>query len=113
MRLLAKLQDDLGLSYMFITHDLATVRAIADEVVVMKDGRVVDAGQRPRCSSRHIILTLTFCCLRSLKWIRIGSQIYLKNAELITSAMLQCVRCNYESPAMVEKPRAENAFKTN
>lgn len=44
--LLAKLQDDLGLSYMFITHDLATVRAIADEVVVMKDGRVVDAGPK-------------------------------------------------------------------
>ena len=31
---------------MFITHDLATVRAIADEVVVMKDGRVVEAGPR-------------------------------------------------------------------
>lgn len=31
---------------MFITHDLATVRAIADEVVVMKDGRVVDAGPK-------------------------------------------------------------------
>lgn len=46
LRLLAKLQDDLGLSYMFITHDLATVRAIADEVVVMKDGRVVDAGPK-------------------------------------------------------------------
>jgi peptide/nickel transport system ATP-binding protein len=31
---------------MFITHDLATVRAIADEVVVMKDGRVVEAGPK-------------------------------------------------------------------
>ena len=29
---------------MFITHDLATVRSIADEVVVMKDGRVVEQG---------------------------------------------------------------------
>ncbi len=46
LRLLAKLQDDLGLSYMFITHDLATVRAISDEVVVMKDGRVVEQGEK-------------------------------------------------------------------
>lgn len=46
LRLLAKLQDDLKLTYMFITHDLATVRAIADEVVVMKDGRVVEQGPK-------------------------------------------------------------------
>ncbi|WP_281981164.1 ABC transporter ATP-binding protein [Thalassorhabdomicrobium marinisediminis] len=46
LRLLADLQDKLGLSYMFITHDLATVKSIADEVVVMKDGRVVEQGPK-------------------------------------------------------------------
>ena len=46
LKLLDRLQEDLNLAYMFITHDLATVRAIADEVVVMKEGKVVEAGPK-------------------------------------------------------------------
>jgi len=44
LRLLDRLQTEFDLAYMFITHDLATVRSIADEVVVMKEGKVVEAG---------------------------------------------------------------------
>jgi len=46
LRLLTDLQDKMQLSLMLITHDLSTVRAIADEVVVMKDGIVVEAGPK-------------------------------------------------------------------
>ena len=42
--LLRDLQERHGLAYLFISHDLKVVRTLADELLVMKDGRVVERG---------------------------------------------------------------------
>ena len=44
LKLLLRLQEELGLTYLFITHDISTVKAIADQVVVMNQGEVVEQG---------------------------------------------------------------------
>ena len=54
LKLLLRLQNDLNLSYIFITHDIATVKAISDEVVVMNEGEVVEQGLKSKIfSSPH------------------------------------------------------------
>jgi peptide/nickel transport system ATP-binding protein len=52
LNLLKDLQDELGLAYVFISHDLAVVRFVSDEVLVMKDGIVVE-----QASAEQILAT--------------------------------------------------------
>jgi len=46
LKLLMRLQKDLNLTYLFITHDISTVKAISDQVVVMNLGKVVEQGTK-------------------------------------------------------------------
>ena len=48
VELLRELQTRHGLAYLFISHDLRVVRALAHEILVMKDGRIVEAGSAER-----------------------------------------------------------------
>ncbi len=51
LKLLLRLQREFNVSYLFITHDIATVRAISDEIVVMFQGKVVQQGAKTRVLS--------------------------------------------------------------
>jgi len=51
IQLLRKLQREHNLTYMFITHDLKVVKALCHSIVVMKEGRVVEAGEADRIFS--------------------------------------------------------------
>jgi peptide/nickel transport system ATP-binding protein len=51
LKLLLRLQRESNLSYLFITHDIATVKAISDEIVVMYQGKVVQQGLKTKVLS--------------------------------------------------------------
>jgi len=46
LSLLQGLQRETSISYLFITHDLATVKAIADKIVIMLEGRIIEQGEK-------------------------------------------------------------------
>jgi ABC-type glutathione transport system ATPase component len=52
LNLLRDLQDEFGLTYVFISHDIGVVRTMSDEIVVMKDGKIAEAGPAEQICTR-------------------------------------------------------------
>jgi peptide/nickel transport system ATP-binding protein len=52
--LLTELQDELGVSYLFISHDLGVIHHMSDRILVMKDGRVVESGTADEVFERPV-----------------------------------------------------------
>jgi ABC-type microcin C transport system duplicated ATPase subunit YejF len=66
LALLEGLQEAYGLTYVFISHDLAVIRAVSDEIAVMKDGRIIEHGpaqeiaERPREPYTRALIAAAF-----------------------------------------------------
>ena len=70
LKLLKDTQTQLGMSMLFITHDLGIVRKLADRVCVMQRGKIVEQGESSASSLRPNILTPEHCWLPSRSLIR-------------------------------------------
>lgn len=51
LKTLVRIQQEFGVSYVVITHDIGLVQAIADEVVVLKSGNIIEAGSKSQVLS--------------------------------------------------------------
>jgi dipeptide transport system ATP-binding protein len=84
LNLLVDLQKELGLAYVFISHDLSVVRHVADEVMVMYLGRVVEHGRRdavfeaPQHPYTRALLSATPVADPGVRLARAGQRIILR-----------------------------------
>ena len=95
--LLIELRRELGLAYMFITHDLNVVRAIADEVIVLRGGRIVEHATRETlaCGPHH---PYTDLLMASVPVLRRG---WLEDAAAVIGT-----RASRTEPARIDGPEA-------
>ena len=71
LNLLRQLQRDLGVSYLFITHNIGVVEYIADHVAVMQNGRIGEMGVA-EAVLRHPCSTYTRTLLAAVPWVQVS-----------------------------------------
>lgn len=91
LELMAKLRRELGLSYVFISHDVSAVRAICDEVTVLYAGQVVDSGSLERLDdpAAHPYTRLLVSCVPEMRsgWLEDApaTLTFLRSRDAVTS----------------------------
>jgi peptide/nickel transport system ATP-binding protein len=94
LNLLEDLQDEFGLSYVLISHDLAVVEYLSDEIAVMYLGRIVEQG-RPQDLFNHCAHPYTRALLEAVPQARPGRVRQRRGAQLIASQSKGSTGCDY------------------
>jgi peptide/nickel transport system ATP-binding protein len=96
LNLMQDLQEQFGLSYILISHDLAVVDYLCDEIAVMYLGRIVEQG-RPEDLFAHCAHPYTRALLEAVPRARVGYARRRRGAQAIASQSLAATGCPYVS----------------
>jgi peptide/nickel transport system ATP-binding protein len=97
--LLAELRRELGVAYMFISHDLSTVRAICDDIMILYAGQMMEAGDREafRRPPFHPYSDLLISSVPELRvgWLDGVSEVHLQEASAGVPSPMRGAACSF------------------